>query len=347
MVLNPALLALFLLNIALLYLLLFPLLSFGSHLCLFLFLLRSLLFFLLLALANDFILLLFGSFFGRPTALPLSIHLFVSLPIFFFSFCSEPFLSIHSVNVLLSLLGLLRLTRLNFRFERETLLISLFAGSQELRLLLSLLTLLVCDSFLSIIFSITILYCWLAIAGGLLSFSSIMLSFESYSFLISFSASLHKFHLFLDLFIFLCLYRPALIFLRLTLSLLALLIIFLVFKPIQSILLLSQSPIDSVHLCFMGSSFFSLLLSLSVLLSLSFAFSFAGTFPLLSIVLLASGRFTSLSLLLECGYLLCFGFFFSLFTLLLLTVVVVVVLTGSLCGRYTGLIDVARLWCQC
>ena len=179
-------------------------------------------------------------------------------------------------------------------------------------------------------------------------FPSVVLSFESYSFLIGFSAGLHEFHFFLDLFILLRLDRSALIILRLTLSLLALLLIFLLFQPIQCFLLFSQSSVYNVHLCFMGPSLCVLALSLSILLCLGrLAFSFAGTFPLLLLVLFASGDFTSLSLLLELGYLLCFGLFLSLFTVLLLTVVVIVVLTGSLCRWYTSLIYIARLWCQC
>ena len=321
-------------------------LSFSSHLRLFLLLLRSLLLFLLLALPNDFVLLLFGSFFGGPTAFPLSINLLFLLSFLFFSLSSKSLLRVYPFNVLLSLPGLLCFSRLNFCFERKSLLIGLFAGSQEFCLLLRLLTLLISDSFVCIIFTITILYCWLTIPGGLLSFPSVVLSFESYSFLIGFSAGLHEFHFFLDLFILLCLDRSALIILCLTLSLLALLLIFLLFQPIQCFLLLSQSSVYNVHLCFMGPSLCVLALSLSILLCLGrLAFSFTGTFPLLLLVLFTSGNFASLSLLFELGYLLCFGLFLSLFALLLLTVVVIVVLTGSLCRWYTSLIYIARLRC--
>ena len=67
----------------------------------------------------------------------------------------------------------------------------------------------------------------------------------------------------------------------------------------------------------MGPSLCVLALSLSFLLCLGrLSFSFAGTFPLLLLVLFTSGGFTSLSLLLKLGNLLCFGLFLSLFALL-------------------------------
>lgn len=187
---------------------------------------------------------------------------------------------------------------LDLGLKSHTFFICLFAGPQKLCFFLSLFIFLISHSVLRCLTAATTATDLRFVLTGFCRLARLNLSLQRKPLFISLSACLHELHLLLHLLVLLLLDRAPLLILSLALSLLPLLFRLFRLQSFECFLLLSQPAVNRVHLSFMGAGFLLLPLPLELLLGLGLALLLPDPFPLLSLVLLASGRLPSLPLLL-------------------------------------------------